>query len=161
MPDTQLGKASGRSFLAVIAITGAAQFMAGLDNLVVTTALPVMRERMHVGLAGLEKCLHPCVRCLVTGRRCIGRSSRTKEDVRHGPRHLRLRFGDLRTRAECGRVSCRTGTPRHRWSTDRATVVDVVVRVGSRRAAQSRSRHLGCSRRAGDRDRSARWRRDR
>ena len=44
----------GRSFLAVIAITGAAQFMAGLDNLVVTTALPVMRERMHVGLAGLE-----------------------------------------------------------------------------------------------------------
>lgn len=54
MRDEQLGKAPGRSFLAVIAITGAAQFMAGLDNLVVTTALPVMRERMHVGLAGLE-----------------------------------------------------------------------------------------------------------
>lgn len=42
------------SFSAVIVITEAAQFMAGLDNLVVTMALPVMRERFHVGLAGLE-----------------------------------------------------------------------------------------------------------
>ena len=32
-----------RPFVAVVAITGAAQFMAGLDNLVVTTALPVIR----------------------------------------------------------------------------------------------------------------------
>ena len=52
--NEQLRTTAGPSFLAVIAITGAAQFMAGLDNLVVTTALPVMRERMHVGLAGLE-----------------------------------------------------------------------------------------------------------
>src|ERR1700739_622795 len=42
------------SFIAVVAITGAAQFMAGLDNLVFTTALPVIRERLHAGLAGLE-----------------------------------------------------------------------------------------------------------
>ncbi|MCU1489900.1 MAG: transporter, partial [Acidimicrobiaceae bacterium] len=37
-----------------IALTGAAQFMAALDNLVVTTALPVIRTKLHAGLAGLE-----------------------------------------------------------------------------------------------------------
>lgn len=39
---------------AAIAITGAAQFMAALDNLVVTTALPVIRHHLHAGLGGLE-----------------------------------------------------------------------------------------------------------
>jgi EmrB/QacA subfamily drug resistance transporter len=37
-----------------IAITSVALFMATLDNLVVTTALPVIRERLHAGLSGLE-----------------------------------------------------------------------------------------------------------
>ncbi|HLX77284.1 MAG TPA: DHA2 family efflux MFS transporter permease subunit [Acidimicrobiales bacterium] len=37
-----------------IAITGAAQFMGALDNLVVTFALPVIRRSLHAGLAGLE-----------------------------------------------------------------------------------------------------------
>ena len=37
-----------------IAITGLALFMASLDNLVVTTALPVIRVRLHAGLSGLE-----------------------------------------------------------------------------------------------------------
>ena len=37
-----------------VAVTGAAQFMAALDNLVVTMALPVIREKLHAGLAGLE-----------------------------------------------------------------------------------------------------------
>ncbi len=41
-------------FAWAVGITGAAQFMAALDNLVVTTALPVMRERLHAGLGGLE-----------------------------------------------------------------------------------------------------------
>ncbi|MCU1495186.1 MAG: transporter, partial [Acidimicrobiaceae bacterium] len=58
------GSASRRSFGATpgarsstfwaIAVTGVAQFMAALDNLVVTMALPVIRERLHAGLAGLE-----------------------------------------------------------------------------------------------------------
>jgi len=46
--------APGRSIFWVIAIAGAAQFIASLDNLVVTMALPVIRERLHAGLAGLE-----------------------------------------------------------------------------------------------------------
>ncbi|HVB07080.1 MAG TPA: DHA2 family efflux MFS transporter permease subunit [Acidimicrobiales bacterium] len=35
-------------------VTGAAQFMAALDNLVVTMALPVIRRHLHTGFAGLE-----------------------------------------------------------------------------------------------------------
>jgi MFS family permease len=37
-----------------VVITSLALFMATLDNLVVTTALPVIRARLHAGLAGLE-----------------------------------------------------------------------------------------------------------
>src|SRR6202163_2709428 len=37
-----------------IVITSLALFMATLDNLVVTTALPVIRAHLHAGLAGLE-----------------------------------------------------------------------------------------------------------
>src|SRR5436190_11357265 len=36
------------------AITSAALFMVTLDNLVVTTALPVIREDLHAGISGLE-----------------------------------------------------------------------------------------------------------
>src|SRR5947199_6261789 len=36
------------------AITSAALFMVTLDNLVVTTALPVIRTDLHSGLSGLE-----------------------------------------------------------------------------------------------------------
>lgn len=44
-----------RSKLALIIIaTGLAQFMAGLDNLVVTTALPVIRVHLHANLSSLE-----------------------------------------------------------------------------------------------------------
>src|SRR2546421_6484661 len=36
------------------AITSAALFMVTLDNLVVTTAIPVIRRDLHAGLSGLE-----------------------------------------------------------------------------------------------------------
>src|SRR5580765_3557376 len=36
------------------AITSLALFMVTLDNLVVTTALPVIREELHAGISGLE-----------------------------------------------------------------------------------------------------------
>ncbi len=42
-----------RAVWAVV-ITGLALFMASLDNLVVSTALPVIREHLHAGLSGLE-----------------------------------------------------------------------------------------------------------
>jgi EmrB/QacA subfamily drug resistance transporter len=37
-----------------VVITGMALFMASLDNLVVSTALPVIRQHLHAGLSGLE-----------------------------------------------------------------------------------------------------------
>ncbi len=54
-PVPSLGK-SRRSFgaLATIIVTSAAAFMVALDNLVVTTALPSIREHLHAGLTGLE-----------------------------------------------------------------------------------------------------------
>ncbi len=45
--------ARSRAIWAVV-ITGMALFMASLDNLVVSTALPVIREHLHAGLSGLE-----------------------------------------------------------------------------------------------------------
>ena len=42
-----------RAIWAVV-ITGMALFMASLDNLVVSTALPVIRVHLHAGLSGLE-----------------------------------------------------------------------------------------------------------
>lgn len=44
----------GRQATWAIVITSLALFMATLDNLVVTTALPVIRVHLHAGLAGLE-----------------------------------------------------------------------------------------------------------
>jgi|GEM_PF-50937 len=46
-------RARSRAVWAVV-ITGMALFMASLDNLVVSTALPVIREHLHAGLSGLE-----------------------------------------------------------------------------------------------------------
>jgi EmrB/QacA subfamily drug resistance transporter len=52
------GSATGRDSRAVaawaIVITALALFMATLDNLVVTTALPVIKHSLHAGLSGLE-----------------------------------------------------------------------------------------------------------
>jgi len=51
-PDAPDGTRS-RAVWAVV-ITGLALFMASLDNLVVSTALPVIRMHLHAGLSGLE-----------------------------------------------------------------------------------------------------------
>jgi len=45
---------TGRNAVCVVIITGMALFMASLDNLVVSTALPVIRLHLHTGLSGLE-----------------------------------------------------------------------------------------------------------
>jgi MFS family permease len=47
-------RATSASARWAIVITSLALFMATLDNLVVTTALPVIRRHLHAGLAGLE-----------------------------------------------------------------------------------------------------------
>jgi EmrB/QacA subfamily drug resistance transporter len=59
LPSTLLaagGRREPRQFgaVATIIVTSAAAFMVALDNLVVTTALPSIREHLHAGLEGLE-----------------------------------------------------------------------------------------------------------
>ncbi len=51
--DPNGSRTRSRAVWAVV-ITGLALFMASLDNLVVSTALPVIREHLHAGLSGLE-----------------------------------------------------------------------------------------------------------
>ena len=52
-PSAAPDRSRSRAVWAV-AITGMALFMASLDNLVVSTALPVIRIHLHAGLSGLE-----------------------------------------------------------------------------------------------------------
>jgi len=51
---TRTSRSAPTSALATIIVTSAAAFMVALDNLVVTTALPSIREHLHAGLEGLE-----------------------------------------------------------------------------------------------------------
>ncbi len=51
--DEDRRRTKSRAVWAVV-ITGLALFMASLDNLVVSTALPVIRQHLHAGLSGLE-----------------------------------------------------------------------------------------------------------
>jgi EmrB/QacA subfamily drug resistance transporter len=52
--DNPSGHRSRSGAVWAVVITGLALFMASLDNLVVTTALPVIRVHLHAGLSGLE-----------------------------------------------------------------------------------------------------------
>ena len=49
----QAREAMSRKALWALAITSIAVFMVTLDNLVVTTAIPVLREDLHASLSGL------------------------------------------------------------------------------------------------------------
>src|SRR5215213_997450 len=51
---TGTGRAMTPKALWALAITSIAVFMVTLDNLVVTTAIPVLREDLHAGLSGLQ-----------------------------------------------------------------------------------------------------------
>ena len=54
VPTRRTDSGARRRAVWAVAITGMALFMASLDNLVVTSALPVIRVHLHAGLSGLE-----------------------------------------------------------------------------------------------------------
>ncbi len=54
VPVPEAAGPSRSSAVWAVVITGLALFMASLDNLVVSTALPVIRVHLHAGLSGLE-----------------------------------------------------------------------------------------------------------
>ena len=71
------------------AITSAALFMASLDNLVVTTALPSIREHLHASLEGLQWTVNAYTLTfavlLLTGA-TLGRAVRPPAPVHDRPR---------------------------------------------------------------------------
>src|SRR6266540_6639100 len=52
--STTVAQDMTRKALWTLAITSVAVFMVTLDNLVVTTAIPVIRRDLHAGLSGLQ-----------------------------------------------------------------------------------------------------------
>ena len=100
-------------------VTSAALFMVTLDNLVVTTALPVIRARpaRQPPAAGVDgERIHADVRGAAAHRRGARRSLRPAADLLDRPRAVHARFGGVRARAEhrpadrgaCG-AGCRRG----------------------------------------------------
>src|SRR6266550_1990253 len=131
--------------LWAFAITSIALFMTTLDNLVVTTALPVIRHDLHASLAGLEWMVNAYTLTfavlLLTGAALgdrFGRARRVSERADRGPRHPRARRRD--------RAAAHVDDPLGR-------------RAGE--SPRCRARRLGRHRRPGRRARPARRRRDR
>ena len=94
-------RATSASARWAIVITGLALFMASLDNLVVTTALPVIRVHLHAGLSGLEWTVNAYTLTfavlLLTGGG-LRRALRASADLRH--RHRDVHHG-LGRRPRC------------------------------------------------------------
>src|SRR3977135_409454 len=53
-PQERAGSARASAVLLAFVISSIAVFMVTLDNLVVTTAVPVIRRDLHAGISGLE-----------------------------------------------------------------------------------------------------------
>ena len=97
------------------AITSAALFMASLDNLVVTTALPSIRNHLHASLEGLQWTVNAYTLTfavlLLTGA-TLGERYGRRRHVRGRPRAVHRRVGGRRARARhrvAGRGAGRAG----------------------------------------------------
>ena len=106
------------SAIWTFAITSVALFMTTLDNLVVTTALPVIREDLHAGLSGLEWTVNAYtldLRGAADHRRRARRPLRAAPDVRDRAGDLHRRLGGGGARAEhrgAHRRACASGPGR-------------------------------------------------
>ena len=146
------------------AITSVALFMVTLDNLVVTTALPVIRKDLHASLSQLEWTVNAYTLTfavlLLTGRGAR-RPVRAQADVLGRDRDLHVVVRRGRARSECHRA--RPGARcagRGRRDRD-AAHADDPVRGGSAGAARAGAWCLERDRRSRGRDRTARRRRRR
>ena len=146
------------------AITSVALFMTTLDNLVVTTALPVIRVQLH---AGLERArvdgerLHAHLRGAADHRRRTRRPLRPAQDVRRRPQNLHagLRRGRARALDRGADRRPRAAGPR-RGDRAAADAHDPERGVPGR-APRARARRLGRDQRPRGRARPARRRRRR
>ena len=153
-----------RSMFWTLAITSVALFMVSLDNLVVTTALPVIRRDLHASISQLEWTVNAYTLTfavlLLTGA-ALG--------DRFGRRRLfalgLLLFTGASAAAALSTSANGLDIARAVQGVGGAIVTPLTLTILSaavpRDAARPRARHLGRHRRARDRDRPARRRRDR
>ena len=145
-------------------ITSIALFMVTLDNLVVTTALPVIRRDLGASLEGLEWTVNAYTLTfavlLLTGAALGDRFGR-RRDVRGRPRRLRRRLGRGRARADDRRARRRARLQGVGGAIVDAADADDPQRGGAAGEARHRARRLGRDQRPRGRARPRRRRRDR
>ena len=145
-------------------ITSIALFMVTLDNLVVTMALPVIREDLDASLVTARvdgQRVHPDVRRVPPDRRSARRPVRTQAHVRGRNRDLHARLGRCGARAEHRGTRHRQGHPGPRRSHRHPAHAHAPQRSSPGREARVRARRLGRDRRPRRRTRARRRRRDR
>ncbi len=138
--------------------------MVALDNLVVTTALPVIRRDLGASLVRARvdgQRLHPDLRRPAADRRRARRPIRSSPDVRHRPRDLHGRLRGRRPLAVERHPDPGPRGPGRRWRDRHAAQPDHPVRRRSAGASRRRPRGLGRHRRPGHRHRPGRRRRHR
>ena len=144
-----------------VLITGLALFMASLDNLVVTTALPAIRVHLHAGLSGLEWTVNAYTLTfavfLLTAAAFGERFGRRRTFIDRR-RHLHHGLGSCRPLTQRGFPHRRAGHPGRRRRDDHAAVAHLAQRRRQAGASQRRARHLGRHRRRGHRARPTRRR---
>ncbi len=143
------------------AITSVALFMVSLDNLVVSTAIPVIRTDLDASLEQLDvdrQRLHPDVRGAPAHRRGARRPVRPEADVRDRADDLHARLGRGSARPERRDPQPLPRRPGARRRDRDAAHADDPERSRPGRAARARARCLGRDRRARDRARAARRR---
>ena len=145
------------STLWTFAITSVALFMVSLDNLVVTTAIPVIREDLGASLESLEWTVNAYTLTfavlLLTGAALGDRFGRRRMfAIGVGDLHGRLRRRGARPdRRVAERRPCRAGP---RWRDRHAADADHPQCRGAAREARAGARRLGRHRRTGRRVRA-------
>ena len=145
------GLARSRAVWAVV-ITGLALFMASLDNLVVSTALPVIRVHLHAGLSGLEWTVNAYTltfAVLLLTAAAMGERFGRRRIFVLGIAVFTAGLGGCRPGAEHRGAGGGPGRPGGRRGHDHAPLAHPAQRGGPARATQRRPRHLGGHRRDG------------
>ena len=151
-------------FVLVVLATGIPMFMATLDNLVITNALPVIhaRARRHRrGTAVVHQRVHAGVREPHPAGRRTGRPPRPPHDLHRRHRDLHRRLGLRRSQHRPDAADHRPRHPGHRRRRHHAALAVAAVRRRRVQAPPARDRHLGRPRRPRCRGRPAGRRRDR
>ena len=144
-----------------VLITGLALFMASLDNLVVTTALPVIRVHLHAGLSGLEWTVNAYTltfAVLLLTAATFGERFGRRRTFMIGITIFTIASAGAALAPNIDLLIVARAHSRRRWRNDHAALTDAVERGGEARTSNCGPRYLGCHWWRGDRSRTARGR---